>query len=166
MRKNLRNLKMVVVFSLLGFIVEAQKVGNGGGFDTNQTRVIIDRVAFVLKNSLFQSSSPINPEWITALENTKQVFNLHDQAYAAISRYIIVTQSTKLSEKKYTVCLIGTTESFSSILSQNSTGELIKKVSEKLVTLDSLEKSERNQVISDIKRGIESKLISTNCITE
>lgn len=166
MRRNLKNLKLIFMMCLLVLGAQAQKIGNGGNFDTDQARVIIDKVALVLKNNLFQGWTPFNSEWIASLENTKEVFNLQGQEYSSLDQYIVVTRSLKMNANKHTICIIGTTESLGAILSQESTGELIKKVSQKLVVLESLEAEERNKVISNLKSGMEFKFIPTYCVLE
>lgn len=163
MRKILKTLSIIVTLGLVSWVAQAQKIGNGGNFSTDQARVIIDKFVLVIKNNILRELNPIDIQLLDALENTKKVFDLNGENYSALSQFIIITQSAKTVENKNTLCVIGSTELLSSILGQNSTGELIKKISQHLVALDSLDESLKSKVNADLIRGMNENLIDPDC---
>lgn len=157
MSKKLITISTILVCILNVVFVEAQKVGNGGNFNTAQARRVLNKISLFLDFTVFSEASGVDR---AKLANTKDIYDLNNLVYPGIGQKLVLTGTLNDHND---LCLIGSTQAIATLLTETDNQKVWSFISQNLKRIEQLPQDERTQVLREIKRGVSDKFVGEHC---
>lgn len=158
MKRKLKIFSIIVILTLVGSFSRAQKIGNGGNFDTLKARNILAKIANFMELSIFSEAA--GPD----LEVTKslfEIYHLNSADYLSLGNNIYVLKSSRNSQE---LCFVASTEVFSKLSIEDAVENYLSFFSTNLIRFENLPPDKKADVAGDIQRGQNNNLVGKQCV--